>query len=159
MVRQPAPSLLGSFLKTVHTCVAHHNASCLAAHRTQIQGPASGLLWLEVARTDTCVSPLWSGLSHELTVMLLPAAWVPNQTLRQGEAQHAVMPGSRVCSRGCSSGLGPDQIGPHATSPACACSAGRRAHRNTRVGPVDCVMPSDSVLTARSLQSVGTVFL
>jgi len=100
LIWQPAPSLLGSFLKTVHTCVAHHNASCLAAHRTQIQGPASGLLWLEVARMDTCVSPLWSGLSHELTVMLLPPAWVPNQTLRQGEAQHAGMLGSRLCSGG-----------------------------------------------------------
>lgn len=58
-----------------------------SAHRTQIQGPASGLLWLEVERMDTCVSPLWSELSHELTVKLLPDAWLPNQTLRQGKAE------------------------------------------------------------------------
>lgn len=61
-------------------------AGWISAHRTQIQGPASGLLWLEVERMDTCVSPLWSELSHELTVKLLPDAWLPNQTLRQGKA-------------------------------------------------------------------------
>lgn len=47
------------------------------------------------------------------------------------------------------------QLGPHATIR----QAAMRPNRNTRVGPVDCVMPSDNVLTARSLQSVGTVFL
>ena len=54
------------------------------AHRTQIQGPCSGRSLLEVARMETVVSPAWSGLSQELTVMLRPAAWLPNHTLRQG---------------------------------------------------------------------------
>lgn len=38
---------------------------------------------------DTWVSPLWSGLSHELTVMLLPAAAFPNHTLQHIEQQYS----------------------------------------------------------------------
>lgn len=47
---------------------------------------------------DTVVSPAWSGLSHELTVMLRPAAWLPNHTLRQGGQRGGCQAGSSLGS-------------------------------------------------------------